>query len=108
MYYNHWREPALVFAPGDKVWLDRSYIATNRPSYKLSHQHLGPFVIEACVGHGEYHLALPFQFRRLHPIFPVVKLSPTPPDPIPGRRPAPPPPTTLIDGEEEYNQDDTG
>jgi hypothetical protein len=24
------------------------------------------------------------------------------PDPIPGQRPAPPPPPTLIDGEEEY------
>jgi hypothetical protein len=37
MYYNHQREPALVFAPGDKVWLDGSDIATNRPSSKLSH-----------------------------------------------------------------------
>jgi hypothetical protein len=35
-------------------------------------------------------------------VFPVVKLSPTLPDPIPGRRPAPPPPPTLVDGEEEY------
>jgi hypothetical protein len=32
----------------------------------------------------------------------VVKLSPAPPDPILGRQPAPPPPTTLVDGEEEY------
>jgi hypothetical protein len=32
----------------------------------------------------------------------MVKLSPAAPDPILGRRPAPPPPTTLIDGEEEY------
>jgi hypothetical protein len=32
----------------------------------------------------------------------MVKLSPTLPDPIPGQRPAPPPPPTLIDGEEEY------
>jgi hypothetical protein len=37
MYYNRRREPALVFAPGDKVWLDGSNIATNRPSSKLSH-----------------------------------------------------------------------
>jgi hypothetical protein len=35
-------------------------------------------------------------------VFPVVKLSIAHPDPIPGRRPAPPPPTTLVDGEEEY------
>jgi hypothetical protein len=29
-------------------------------------------------------------------------LSHAPPDPILGRRPVPPPPTTLVDGEEEY------
>jgi hypothetical protein len=85
MYYNHQHEPAPVFAPGDRVWLDGSDITTNRPSSKLSHQCLGPFVIESCVGHGAYHLSLPPHFRRLHPIFPVVKLSPALPDPIPGR-----------------------
>jgi hypothetical protein len=37
MYYNRRHEPALVFAPGDKVWLDGSDIATNQPSSKLSH-----------------------------------------------------------------------
>jgi hypothetical protein len=35
-------------------------------------------------------------------VFPVVKLSIAHPDPIPGQCPAPPPPTTLVDGEEEY------
>jgi hypothetical protein len=102
MYYNRRREPAPIFKPGDKVWLDGSDIATNRPSSKLSHRHLGPFVVEACVGRGTYHLSLPPHFRRLHPVFPVVKLSIAHPDPIPGRRPAPPPPTTLVNGEEEY------
>jgi hypothetical protein len=84
MYYNHQCEPAPIFTPGDRVWLDGSDIATNRPSSKLSHQHLGPFVIEACIGHGAYHLALPPHFRRLHPVFPIVKLSPALPDPIIG------------------------
>jgi hypothetical protein len=37
MHYNRRREPALVFAPGDKVSLDGSDIATNRPLSKLSH-----------------------------------------------------------------------
>jgi hypothetical protein len=37
MYYNHQCEPAPVFAPGDRVWLDGSDIATSRPSSKLSH-----------------------------------------------------------------------
>jgi hypothetical protein len=85
MYYNRRCEPALVYAPGDRVWLDGSDIATNRPSSKLSHRCLGPFVIEACVGHGAYRLKLPYHFHHLHPVFPTVKLSPTPPDPIIGR-----------------------
>jgi hypothetical protein len=37
MYYNRRQEPAPIFKPGDKVWLDGSDIATNRPSSKLSH-----------------------------------------------------------------------
>jgi hypothetical protein len=37
MYYNRQHEPAPVFTPGDRVWLDGSDIATNRPSSKLSH-----------------------------------------------------------------------
>jgi hypothetical protein len=82
MYYNYQCEPAPVFTPGDKVWLDGSDIATNRPSSKLSHRCLGPLVVKACVSLGAYCLALPPQFRCLHPVFPVVKLSPVLPDPI--------------------------
>jgi hypothetical protein len=37
MFYNRRREPALVYTPGDRVWLDGSDIATNRPSSKLSY-----------------------------------------------------------------------
>jgi len=40
--------------------------------------------------------------KRLHPVFNIVKLTPAPIDPIPGRRAPPPPPPELIDGEEEY------
>jgi hypothetical protein len=50
MYYNWRREPAPVFTQGDRVWLDGSDITTNRPSSKLSHRHLGPFVVDKCVG----------------------------------------------------------
>jgi hypothetical protein len=37
MYYNSWHEPAPVFTPGDRVWLDGSDITTNRHLSKLSH-----------------------------------------------------------------------
>jgi hypothetical protein len=83
MYYNRRCEPAPVFAPGDRVWLDGSDITTNRPSSKLSHRRLGPFVVKACVGHGTYGLALPPpHFCHLHPVFPMVKLSLAHLDPV--------------------------
>jgi hypothetical protein len=37
MFYNRQCEPAPVFTPGDRVWLDGSDITTNKPSSKLSH-----------------------------------------------------------------------
>jgi hypothetical protein len=46
MYYNCRRKPAPVFTPGDRVWLDRSDITTNRPSSKLSHRRLAPFSLK--------------------------------------------------------------
>jgi hypothetical protein len=85
MYYNRRQEPAPVFTQGDRVWLDGSDIATNRPSSKLSHQRLGLFVVDKCVSRGAYRLILPPQLRRLHPVFPVVKLSLAHPDPILGQ-----------------------
>jgi len=36
-YYDRRRTPALVFKPGDKVFLDALDIHTTRPSQKLSH-----------------------------------------------------------------------
>ena len=36
-YYDRRRTLALVFKPGDKVFLDTSDICTTRPSQKLSH-----------------------------------------------------------------------
>jgi hypothetical protein len=102
MYYNQHQEPAPAPTKEDRVWLDGSDIATNRLSSKLLHQHLGPFVIDKCVGQGAYYLILPPHFRCLHPVFPIVKLSLAHPDPILGQRPALPPPPTLVDGEKEY------
>jgi hypothetical protein len=37
MYYNRQQEPGPVFKPGDRVWMDGRDIATNKPSFKLSH-----------------------------------------------------------------------
>ncbi|KAF8175328.1 poly protein, partial [Pholiota molesta] len=40
--------------------------------------------------------------RRLHPVFNIIKLTPAPVDPIPGRRAQPHPPPVLVDDVEEY------
>jgi transposase InsO family protein len=101
-YYNQKRSPAPEYKPGDRVYLDASDISTTRPSQKLSHRRLGPFPIVKRVGNSAYKLQLPLSMSRLHPVFNVVKLTPAPTDPIPGRRTQPPPPPELIDGEEEW------
>jgi Chromo (CHRromatin Organisation MOdifier) domain len=101
-YYNQRRTPAPVYAPGDKVYLDASDINTTRPSKKLSHRRLGPFVVEKRIGLNAYRLTLPLSMKRLHPVFNVVKLTPAPADPFPGRNLPPPPPPELVDGEVEY------
>jgi RNase H-like domain found in reverse transcriptase/Reverse transcriptase (RNA-dependent DNA polymerase)/Integrase zinc binding domain/Chromo (CHRromatin Organisation MOdifier) domain len=100
-YYNQRRTPAPIFKPGDRVYLDASDIKTTRPSQKLAHRNLGPFVVERQVGSSAYRLRLPRSMNRLHPVFNVVKLTQAPVDPIPGRRAhAPPPPVLVGDGEE--------
>jgi len=58
-YYNQQRTLALVFKPGDKVFLDTLDIRTTCPSQKLSHQRLGPFVVEQWIGPMAYRLRLP-------------------------------------------------
>jgi len=101
-YYNRRRSPAPSFSPGDMVYLDSEDIQTTHPLKKLSHRRLGPYPVERRVGKYTYRLALPPPVRRLHLVFNVVKLSPTPHDLIVGRRQNPPPPPELVDGEEEY------
>jgi transposase InsO family protein len=101
-FYNQKRLPTPIYKPGDKVYLDASDIQTTRPSKKLSHLRLGPYVVERQVNSHAYKLRLPQSMRRLHPVFNVVKLIPAPEDPFPGRKLAPPPPPVIVDGEEEW------
>jgi hypothetical protein len=101
-YYNQRRVPAPEYKPGDKVYLDASDICTTRPSKKLSHRHLGPFTVERKVGNSAYRLRLPVSMKRFHPVFNVIKLTPAPADPIPGRQVPPPLFPEIVDGEEEW------
>ena len=101
-YYNQHQTPAPLFAPSNKVYLDSEDIQTTRPSKKLSHCQLGPYLIERHVGKYAYQLILPPSMRRMHPVFNVVKLTLAPDNPIPGRHRTPPPPPELVKGKEEY------
>ncbi|HEV7736862.1 MAG TPA: hypothetical protein VGO47_05740, partial [Chlamydiales bacterium] len=101
-YYNRRRQPAPIFEPGDKVYLEAEDIRTSRPSRKLSHRRLGPYEIVKAVGRHAYQLKLPKTMKQLHPVFPVIKLTTALDDPIPGRRPKPPPPPVLVEGEQEW------
>ena len=66
-YYNCRHEPAPTFALGDKVYLNVSDIHTTHPSKKLTHRHLGPYVVKCQVGSQAYHLCLPKALSHLHP-----------------------------------------
>jgi len=101
-YYDRRRTPALVFNPGDKVFLDASDIRTTRPSQKLSHRRLGPFIVERWIGPTAYRLKLPHWMKQLHPVFNVVKLTPAPDNLIPGRKTMDYPLLIIINGEAEW------
>jgi len=101
-YYNRKRTPAPVFNPGDKVFLDISDIRTTRPSQKLSHRRLSPFIVERRIGPMAYRLKLLHWMKQLYPVFNVVKLTPASDDPIPGRKMTDHPLPIIIDGEAEW------
>ena len=83
-YYDQQRTLALVFNLGDKVFLNALDIRTTCPLQKLSHQQLGPFVVEWRIGPMAYHLKLLHWMKQLHLVFNVVKLTPAPDNPITG------------------------
>ena len=58
-YYNQQRTSVPEYQPGNRVYLDAEDIQTTRPSKKLSHKFLGPYVVERAVGPLAYCLRLP-------------------------------------------------
>jgi len=85
-YYDCRRTLALVFRPGDKVFLDALDIHTTCPSQKLLYWWLGSFVVEQQIGPMAYHLRLPHWMKQLHPVFNIVKLTLALDDLITGRK----------------------
>ncbi|QRW20471.1 Retrotransposable element Tf2 protein [Rhizoctonia solani] len=85
---------------GNKVWLNHQNISTNRPSIKLSHKKLGPYLVIEKIGSHAYKLQLPHTMR-IHPVFHINLLTKFHPDPH-GRNPPQPAPIITEEGEEEY------
>jgi len=64
---------------GDRVYLLRKNIKTQRPSNKLDHVKLGPFEIKKEVSSVNYELELP-KGMQIHPVFHVSLLEPASPE----------------------------
>src|SRR5882672_9092708 len=94
------RLPFPPFQVGDTIWLDTRNIKTTRPSKKLDHCFLGPFLIIERVSLHVFRLGLSLALSRIHPVFHVSLLQPTSSSVIPARVVDPPPPIELDDSDE--------
>jgi hypothetical protein len=79
-YYNENHHKGPDLKKGEKVFLLQKNIKTKRPSRKLDHPKLGPFLIEEKLGPVNYRLQLPDTMRRIHPVFHISLLEPAPRD----------------------------
>ena len=94
----------MTYHKGDLVWLEATNIASCRPSKKLDHRHLGPFVVQGKVGSSSYRLQLPDTSTH-HAVFNQDLLQPFKPGTFPNQIAFPPPPPDIVDGEEEWEVD---
>ena len=73
-YANNKRIEGPILKEGDKVYLVRRNIKSDKPSKKLDAVKLGPFRIKAKKGPVSYELELP-KPMRVHPVFYVSLLE---------------------------------
>ena len=97
---NKHRIPQLEFKVGDKVWLSRKNIKTDRPSDKLDYRRLGPYTITELVGPRAVRLKLTHGMK-IHDVVHVSMIEPWTSDTL-GREPIPLPPVITEQGEEEW------
>jgi hypothetical protein len=99
-YADHHKGEVPEYKVGQKVWLESSNYATDRPSKKLSHRRLGPFAIVEVVSPNAIKLKLPPRLR-IHPVVNVSNVRPFIEPIIPGQTSTPPDPVSII-GEDVY------
>ena len=99
--YDKRRPEARTYSIGDKVWLETTYISGIEPSKKLAGQRYGPFRITKKVGESAYRLALPREWKAIHPVFNESLISPfIPPEAEHQGRPVHAPQILEEDGEQ--------
>jgi hypothetical protein len=78
IYYNKKHRSAPDLKRGEKVYLLCRNIKMKRPSQKLDHQKIGPFIIKEKLGPVNYKLQLPKSMSKIHPVFYISLLEPAP------------------------------
>lgn len=101
-FYDRTKGTSVEYQPGDKVWLEGTNIRVDRPTPKLAHKRYRPFEVIEKVGSASYRLKLPKSWRKVHPVFNEVLLSPYHPPSFPIQTSPPIPPPDLIEDHLEY------
>ena len=101
-FYDRNRNPLPEYEVGQKVLLDNTNLALERPSRKLSERYSGPFEVLEKIGSPAhaYRLKLPSYWKNVHPVWNVSKIHPYHEDPKNPNHPQPPP--ELVEGEPEW------
>ena len=78
-YANKKRSNGPTFKKGDKVYIANKNFKSKRPSKKLDHKKLGPFLILSVVSDVDVRLKLPPAMKKIFPIFHISLLEPAAP-----------------------------
>ena len=78
-YFDKSKVEGPTLKEGDKVYLLNKNLRTDRPSKKLDHKRIGPFLVKAKISTSNYELALP-KGMKVHPVFHISLLEPAPAD----------------------------
>jgi hypothetical protein len=84
--YDRKRGESREYRPGDKVYLEGTNITTDRPIKKLDDKRHGPFAVIKKVGASSYKLKLPATWKKIHPVFNEIYLTPYTPPSYPSQK----------------------
>lgn len=95
-FYDRRHSTSPDYKTGDLVYLDATYLRSDRPCKKLDDRRFGPFKVLEKVGSRAFRLALPTTWSRVHPVFHTALLHPYHPPVSPLQHPPPAPPPVLV------------